>query len=187
MRTTTHRHRRRALLALAAALAVVALTAAPASAATCVNANLLPHADDVTLTKMKFATLCLLNAERASRCLPRLTDTRLLGRAAIGHSRDMVRHRFFSHTGSDGSGLSTRIARTGYLVGARSWQVGENIAWGTGSYSTPAATVRAWMNSAGHRANILNASFRDIGFGIVAGNPFRPGSATYTTDFGVRR
>jgi uncharacterized protein YkwD len=47
--------------------------------------------------------------------------------------------------------------------------------------------VRAWMDSPGHRTNILNRRFRDIGIGIVVGTPSGPGGATYTTDFGTRR
>jgi uncharacterized protein YkwD len=79
-----------------------------------------------------------------------------------------------------------RIRRSGYLRGARSWTVGENIAWGSGSRSSVRAIVNAWMNSSGHRANILSRSFRAVGIGIAYRTPANTGGATYTTDFGRR-
>jgi hypothetical protein len=90
----------------------------------------------------------------------------------------------------DGSTLQSRVTATHYLDGAHGWGIGENIAWGTGGLGTPRSIVRAWMHSPGHRANILNATFRDIGIGIAAGAPIPHGAAatggTYTTDFGYR-
>ena len=74
---------------------------------------------------------------------------------------------------------------------ARGWSLGENIAWGTGRLATAAQIHRSWMNSPGHRANILQRSFREIGIGIETGVPVRlsaaQSGATYTADFGVRR
>ena len=66
------------------------------------------------------------------------------------------------------------------------WTIGENIAWGSGALATPRAIVNGWMHSPGHRANILRASFRDIGIGIRLGapGPGLSGGATYVTDFG---
>jgi uncharacterized protein YkwD len=98
----------------------------------------------------------------------------------------MASKRYFSHNSLNGSSFVDRIRRTGYLRGARSWNVGENIAWGSGRLSTPRAIARAWMNSPGHRANILSRSFRSIGIGIASGTPSGGGGATYTTDFGRR-
>ena len=76
---------------------------------------------------------------------------------------------------------SRALRRMGYIPSGRAWAVGENLAWGTGPLGTPAAIVRAWMNSPGHRANILDPRFRQIGLGIVAGNPAGRGrsGATY--------
>jgi hypothetical protein len=80
-----------------------------------------------------------------------------------------------------------RIKRTGYIRDDRPWRVGENLAWGTGALATPGAIVRAWMNSPGHRENILNAHYREIGVGVVPGNPARTDGAggTYATAFGT--
>ena len=54
---------------------------------------------------------------------------------------------------------------------SRSWSVGENLAWGTGVLATPRATVRAWMHSPDHRANLLDRRFADVGIGVAAGAP----------------
>ena len=132
------------------------------------------------------ATLCVLNSARARRQLPALRLNRKLSTAARAHSLAMVRGKFFSHDSRNGASFVDRIRRTGYLSGARSWAVGENIAYGSGSRSTPRSIGTAWMNSAGHRANILSSSYRAIGIGIALGMPVGAGGATYTTDFGRR-
>jgi uncharacterized protein YkwD len=97
----------------------------------------------------------------------------------------MVRKGFFQH-----GNFVARILNTRYVTRRQAWSLGENIAWGTGSLGTPAQTVRAWMRSPGHRANILSRRFRDIGIGIALGAPAEvhasAGAATYTTDFGVK-
>jgi uncharacterized protein YkwD len=98
----------------------------------------------------------------------------------------MTRKRFFSHTSLDGTDFVTRIRQSGYLSGARSWSVGENIAWGSGGRSTPRSIGSAWMDSPPHRANILSSSYRAIGIGIALGTPSGGSGATYTTDFGRR-
>jgi uncharacterized protein YkwD len=72
------------------------------------------------------------------------------------------------------------------LSGARGWYVGENIAYGSGDRSSPRSIGSAWMNSPPHRANILRASFREIGIGLASGTPVGVRGATYTTDFGQR-
>ena len=143
------------------------------------------------LAQVRAATLCLINDERTSHGLAPLTPSRPLGDAAQRYSRSMVRQRFFSHVSPGGSTLTSRVRQqTTYLRGARSWALGENIAWGSGSLGTPARTVAAWLASPSHRANILKPEFRHIGMGVASGAP-RPTSglsaATYTTDFGRRR
>ena len=52
-----------------------------------------------------------------------------------------------------------------------SWTFGENIAYGGGRYGTPKSITKAWMNSPGHRANILNPTFKDVGVGFEPGSP----------------
>jgi uncharacterized protein YkwD len=102
----------------------------------------------------------------------------------------MARRNYFSHDTLGGGSFVDRIRRTGYLSGARSWMVGENLAWGSQHNSRPSTIMRLWMNSPGHRANILNASFREIGIGVAYDAPVRGGGSpagTYATDFGFRR
>ena len=137
--------------------------------------------------KARRVLLCLLNRERRARRLHPLHSQPRLFKASFRHSRAMVKERFFAHVQPGGIGLTTRLLRTHYLP-SKGWIVGENIAWGRGAMDSPLNITRAWMNSTGHRANILNRGFRQIGIGIVPGVPTgsRRG-ATYTTDFGARR
>lgn len=134
------------------------------------------------------ATLCLINQERDQRGLAPLRDSPRLSDAAQAHAKDMARRNYFSHTSLSGASFVDRIRRTGYLQNVRSWQAAENIAWGTGKLASPKAIVRSWMNSPGHRANILSASLREIGIGVAKDAPIEnagPGG-TYATDFGTR-
>jgi uncharacterized protein YkwD len=134
------------------------------------------------------ATVCLLNRERTSRGLRSLSVNNRLSAAAQRHTNDMVRRRYFAHESrSDGSTVD-RIRGAGYLSGARSWMIGENLAWGSGSKGTPRQIVVAWMNSPGHRRNILTGRFREIGIGVQPAAPTGSFSsaATYTTTFGQR-
>lgn len=105
----------------------------------------------------------LVNAERAKAGCGALSIDEKLTTAAQRHSQDQADHQNMSHTGSDGSDPGTRLDRVGY-----SWRTyGENVAW---NQRTPAAVMDAWMNSPGHRANILNCSFTEIGVGVVSSN-----------------
>ena len=163
-----------------AATAALAGSAAPAQAeAACANANANPN--DISLAASKHATLCLLNQERRSHGLKPLRDNSKLNLASQRHARDMARNNYFAH-----GDFVSRLRSAGYFRGRRSWSVGENIAWGSGSNATPRSIVWMWMHSPGHRANILNGSFHEIGVGLVAGAPIPRvrGAATYTTDFG---
>jgi uncharacterized protein YkwD len=177
----------RRVAASAVAATALAFAGAPAaSAATCGSTSAMPG--QVSKSAMASSTLCLVNAERTQRHLRKLKLNRRLSRAAAGHAGDMVRQDYFSHDSLNGASFVDRIRRTGYLGGPRAWIVGENLAWGSGDRSTPTAIVRAWMNSPGHRANILQRRFREIGMGLALGAPENPEglAATYATDFGAR-
>jgi uncharacterized protein YkwD len=143
---------------------------------------------EVSKAAMASATVCLVNSERRERGLRALKLNRRLSRAADGHADDMVRRDYFAHDSLSGASFVDRIRRTGYLSGPRAWVVGENLAWGSGDRSSPTAIVRAWMNSPGHRANILQRRFREVGIGLEVGAPQRPPgpAATYATEFGAR-
>ncbi|MFY1598710.1 CAP domain-containing protein [Micromonospora sp. WMMD737] len=107
--------------------------------------------------------VALVNAERAKAGCGAVSIDDKLTTAAQRHSQDQADHRNMSHTGSDGSNVGTRLDRVGY-----SWRTyGENVAW---NQKTPAAVMDAWMNSSGHRANILNCAFTEIGVGVANSN-----------------
>lgn len=116
--------------------------------------------------------VALVNAERAKAGCSALTVNAKLTAAAQAHSADMAAHQNMSHTGSDGSSPDQRIQRAGYVATS----YGENIAYG---YSTPESVMAAWMSSAGHKRNILDCSFKEIGVGLA-----QPGDY-WTQDFGA--
>ncbi|MEG4292700.1 CAP domain-containing protein [Microcoleus sp. C2C3] len=105
-----------------------------------------------------YRVLELTNIERSKLSLSPLTFNTQLLNAAANHSQNMALQDFFSHTGKDGSSLGSRISATGYQFSAAA----ENIAAGS---STPEQVVSSWMNSSGHRANILNPNLKEIGIG----------------------
>ena len=166
----------------------VALGPVPARAAQqgCENAEVTPT--DANEPAVREAILCLHNELRSQRGLPTLRQDARLRRAATGHSGDMVSRRFFEHTTPGGVTMVDRIMAAHYASRDIGWSLGENIAWGTGRLATPRSIMRAWMDSPGHRANILKRSYREIGIGVVTGVPSgSPSGATYTADFGVIR
>ncbi|MFJ8577512.1 CAP domain-containing protein [Micromonospora sp. NPDC093277] len=117
----------------------------------------------------------LVNAERAKAGCKAVTVNDKLTLAAQRHSQDQADHKTMTHDGSDGSNVGERLDRVGYA-----WRAyGENVAW---NQQSPAAVMDAWMNSSGHRANILNCSFTQIGVGVARSNgPY------WTQDFGTPR
>jgi uncharacterized protein YkwD len=135
--------------------------------------------------RVKAATLCLLNAERARVGSRPLTENPLLERAAERHSLDMATRKFFEHVNPDGVSDAARIVRTGYPPIA----IGENLAWGEEEESTPALITEALMHSPGHRRNLLNPVYRDVGIGLADAapepQPVAKQAAIYTTDFGA--
>lgn len=177
------------LLVVIALLAPQAASATTTPATGCANADVLPTAANVE--QVRSATLCLINAQRSARGLRKLRDQSTLERVATSYAAQMGREQFFDHVSPSGSTVLTRIKATTYLRHVRDWTAGENIAWGTLSLSTPRATVKAWMASPGHRANILSRSYSEIGIGVAAGgatrlvNPSNSGT-TYVTNFGSR-
>jgi uncharacterized protein YkwD len=162
--------------------------AAPPRAATaqaCANTDLLPTAENIELVRA--ALLCLHNQVRAQHGLPALKDNLKLRKAATGHSSDMVDQGYFDHTDPDGETFVDRILGAGYAKKTDGWTLGENLAWGTGDLSTANGVMNAWMNSAGHRANILKRSYKEIGVGIRLGVPSDATvGATITTEFGAK-
>ena len=102
-----------------------------------------------------------VNAIRARHGLPALRSEARLSNAAAAHAADMIRKRFFSHTGSDGSSIGERARDQDY----RFCMISENIAKG---HPRMEQVLAAWMRSPGHRRNILHADARD--FALVRGS-----------------
>jgi len=166
-----------------AALALLAPAGAPA-ADSCPGADSPAAAPDPGA--LAGPALCLLNAQRAAAGLGAVSVRPALTAAAAAFSAQMVSRSFFAHRAPGGPDLAARLRTAGYL-GRRTptWIVGENLAWARGTAATPRGIVAAWMASPEHRANILEAGFRDIGIGVVAGTPGNaPDGVTVTTDFG---
>jgi uncharacterized protein YkwD len=133
-----------------------------------------------------------INRIRTARGLRRIRWSRPLAAAATHHSKDMGRRGYFEHESANGADFSRRIERFyPFAHRYRTWTVGENLYWGGGEYATPAWTVREWMQSPPHRANILSRRWREIGIGAVsvgsAPGVYRGASVTIVTaNFGAR-
>jgi uncharacterized protein YkwD len=112
----------------------------------------------------------LTNAFRAKNGKSALAWNDALASAARAHSQDMAVNNYFSHTGLDGRSVGTRITNSGYKWTA----YGENIIYG---YGNPFAAVDGWINSEGHRSNMLGG-FKDLGVGWSAAGDYG------TQDFG---
>jgi uncharacterized protein YkwD len=151
-----------------AALVLLACLAAPQpftpSAPAAIVGDCVPASDWGTL-RSDYASkvVDLVNQHRISKGLPALKVSPTLANAAVWKGRHMAEYRYMTHNDPAPPVARTaadRIETCGYR-----WGWGENIAYG---YSTPEAVVQAWLNSAGHRANIENASFTVIGVGAAA-------------------
>lgn len=181
---------RRATIAVVA-LAMLAMTAAPGASGEGRCGRFAQAPRQATDHQLRTSVLCLVNLARERRGIAPLRFDRSLRDSATGHSRSMVRSSQLTHYGPSGSTLASRVARSGYLAGASSYRLAENIGAGRGRGEGSArAIVRRWMDSSEHRANILDRGLRDFGVGVVRGDPSgggRRNAATYTLVFGTRR
>ena len=143
----------------------------------CPGADLRPAADNID--QVAFATLCLINNERAAEGLPALKEQAQLTQASTAYSQLMVDQHFFAHVSPSGVALTRgfRPAATSTQPGA--WTIGENIAWGESFLASPTNIVKAWMDSPPHRENILSNDFARSASGSSAASrrastPARP-------------
>jgi uncharacterized protein YkwD len=144
--------------------------AAPTVRPTATRSTTTPATDEVTAARAQI--LSLVNQQRASAGCSPLTASSALDRLAQNFSEDMAARGFFDHTDPDGHTPWDRAAALGITnLG------GENIARGQADAQ---AVMDAWMNSPGHRANILNCDYRTLGVGIH----FGAGGPWWTQDFG---
>ncbi|WP_339133821.1 sigma-70 family RNA polymerase sigma factor [Streptomyces sp. f51] len=154
--------------------AVPTRSAAATSAAPTRRASGVPQTQSAPTTTVG-QVVALVNKERAAAGCGPVTEDPQLEKAAQAHSDDMAARNFFEHTNPDGADPGQRITAAGYQ-----WSTyGENIAMGQ---QTPQSVMDSWMNSPGHRANILNCSFKNIGVGVHRGS----GGPWWTQDFGAK-
>jgi uncharacterized protein YkwD len=126
---------------------------------------------------------CLVDRARRHAGLGALGNSRELSRSAKDKAADILRCKSFSHYAC-GREFTFWMKRVGYLS-TSCWRVAENIAWATGSTSSPQAIFRTWMHSPEHRANILG-HFSQVGIGLRVGNlNGRSGSHVWTGHFGT--
>jgi uncharacterized protein YkwD len=117
-----------------------------------------------------------LNAQRAAAGIGPLVVCNTLRNSAEAHSQDQANMNVMTHSGSNGSDIGQRADGAGYS----GWQtLGENVAYG---FLSVDSVMTAWMNSPGHRANILNGAFTSVGLGEVAS---ASGVEYWTQDFGA--
>lgn len=111
---------------------------------------------------------CMTDFARVQTGLARLAATPQLEQSAGDKADDILRCDSFSHDAC-GRDFTYWMRQTGYISSASCWRAGENLAWGTGGYGTVRAIFRAWMNSPGHRENILG-DFDQIGISLRIGS-----------------
>ena len=155
----------------------------------CAGANL--HPSGANVRAVDAATLCLVNRVRRAYGLRPLRANRALSRVAASQVTSMVRRDYFADVGPSGQTPLSLVAVTGYALHAAEFAVGENIAWGTGSYTTPAHIVAEWMASPPHREIMLSAEYRNAGVAVTPAVPAvvhaAGRGATYAIELGVRR
>lgn len=137
-----------------------------------------PSASASGLSGQEQSLLRAINGARAAHGAPSLQVDAALQRAARSHSQSMLRTGRFDH-----GNWYARLRRHG----ARGRWLGENIAWGVGSYGTATAIVQMWLASPPHRATLLKRSFQRVGVGIAAGSfSGYSGARMATADFAGR-
>lgn len=130
--------------------------------------------------------VCDLNVVRSQNGLRPLRWSWYLWAAAQRMADDVRTRHYFSHVTPDGRNLADRVGDTGYIPDNPTWTLGENLGWGSGALSSPISIVTGWMNSPGHRANVLDPTYEDIGIGVAQGSPMPQNRSgmVFVADFG---
>ncbi len=118
--------------------------------------DVLGYATEMSASNLLSGT----NAQRAASGLGALALNATLNQAAQNKAQDMANKDYWSHTSPDGSTPWTFLNNAGYSYQS----AGENLAYG---FSTSSGVITGWMNSPGHRANLLGTDFTEVGFGVV--------------------
>lgn len=126
----------------------------------------------------KGTVIAYINQERANNGLKPLVENGLLNNSCYNHNADMFNQQYWDHTNPQGKGFDKWITEAGY----RYQLCGENTAKG---YFDNRALVNAWMGSAGHRANILNTRYTEVGFNVMTGSLNNSYDAISTMHFGL--
>jgi len=146
-----------------------------------------PAADQLGLdaATAQLAMQCLTNYARAQQGLAPLQLNATLNEAGQAKLESNISCAEFSHTPC---GQPFDTVFSSYVQGATSYEIGENIAWGTGSYGTPRQVMNGWVHSAGHRENILTAAYSELGIGYLPGQTFQgyDGATLWSQEFGLR-
>lgn len=166
----------------------IASSAAGSQSGACADGDLIPTSANAE--RASAATMCLVDQVRAQHGLAPLHENALLLNAAQSHTDDMIAGDYFAHVGPAGDTPLDRMVRSGYITtDDNSYTVGENLAWGTLSLSTPRQIVNGWVGSPEHLANMLNSSYADAAVAVDASVPASLAQgqqgATYTEEFGV--
>ena len=153
-----------------------------APAGTCGAADEQLNLDQTTA---QLVMTCLTNYARAQSGLKPLQLNPTLSAAGNAKLGADVSCGVFSH---EPCGKPFDSVFAAYIQGATSFQIGENIAWGTGSYGSPRQIMFAWLHSTGHRENIVTATFTEIGIGYLPNEAFLgyTGAALWSQQFGTR-
>jgi uncharacterized protein YkwD len=171
-------------------LCIVALAIAGGPAALSATAKPPLRNDGVRTAALANDVVAEINAARAKRGLVALRVSPGLVAAAAHHSREMAQGGYFEHRSADGSAFWKRVARFYPSGRGRAWSVGENLLWSSPTIDAPGA-LRMWMESPGHRKNMLDAQWREIGISVLrvqaAPGVFKGLEVTLVTaDFGIR-
>ena len=161
------------------------------AAAGALGAPAQPQHPAAALSSLEQGMLVDINAFRTEHHLVRLQLSAALTSSAQEHSQEMAADGYFAHESADGSVFWKRIQRFYPSSPWRYWAVGENLLWSSPDVDANGA-LQLWENSPEHRANLLNARWREIGVSAVRAAA-APGTyhgldvMIVTTDFGVRR
>lgn len=132
------------------------------------------------LERVRAAMLAEVNARRAEAGAPPLALDPRLVEAAQRHAEDMLRRSYYDHDSLEGLRPRDRVAQAGYPAAL----VAENIARGLTSVDE---AMNAWMQSRGHRSNLLNPAFREMGIGCAVGHNTVGNTVLWVQDFGRPR
>ncbi|MEA5515820.1 CAP domain-containing protein [Nodularia sp. UHCC 0506] len=138
----------------------------------------LPPTQSATTNQMEIAIRQRINEVRQDEGLQPLEHNEKLAQVARNYSRQMAEKNFFSHTGNDGSTLQDRVQASGMIY----WVVGENLFKSTNVPQPVKVAVDGWMESPGHRENILRPVFIETGVGV-----WRVNNTYYITQLFMRR